>query len=405
MYTQHHHPPRALLLDTSDTASNSWYSPPSPQLPLALVVVHQLSTSNSSDPPVPSYDEIATGPFNPSMAIILVVLLSAFFFMGLFSVYVRRFTFNNALNPNNLTQASLPEGLDREFVQNLPLVPYSAVKTSRVSKASATECAVCLAEFEDDEALRVLPKCKHCFHPDCIDMWLYSHTTCPLCRRSLLPSFRWGSKRGSRHSESFGRHPTTITDFAEDIQAAPSDDPQVVNTTRSDEGAASNLSTDDRINNSTSRRYNRSPSLAVKVSTSSPFKSKASFRRELKRSHSTGHSLVKPRALNRADSVVPRSSGSPEQPISNCLPLTPPLFAGLHRSKSQMMLSNREEEISGDPDHLFARRRDIWSSSRRWSSSLKRAFSFGRSPQEAVANAMGEGSSSSGRRPFERLPV
>lgn len=44
------------------------------------------------------------------------------------------------------------------------------------------ECAVCLSVFEEGEELRKLPRCKHSFHAPCIDMWLYSHPDCPLCR-------------------------------------------------------------------------------------------------------------------------------------------------------------------------------------------------------------------------------
>ncbi|KHN26534.1 RING-H2 finger protein ATL2 [Glycine soja] len=44
------------------------------------------------------------------------------------------------------------------------------------------ECAVCLSEFEPGETGRVLPKCNHSFHIECIDMWFHSHDTCPLCR-------------------------------------------------------------------------------------------------------------------------------------------------------------------------------------------------------------------------------
>ena len=51
----------------------------------------------------------------------------------------------------------------------------------------ALECAVCLNEFEDDERLRLIPKCDHVFHPECIDAWLASHTTCPVCRANLVP--------------------------------------------------------------------------------------------------------------------------------------------------------------------------------------------------------------------------
>ncbi|CAK9172499.1 unnamed protein product, partial [Ilex paraguariensis] len=49
-----------------------------------------------------------------------------------------------------------------------------------------TECSVCLSEFEEDETLRLLPKCSHAFHIRCIDTWLRSHTNCPLCRAGIV---------------------------------------------------------------------------------------------------------------------------------------------------------------------------------------------------------------------------
>ena len=48
-------------------------------------------------------------------------------------------------------------------------------------------CAVCLGDYESGEMIRQLPDCHHHFHQDCIDQWLATHTTCPMCRRSLLP--------------------------------------------------------------------------------------------------------------------------------------------------------------------------------------------------------------------------
>ncbi|KAL7146975.1 hypothetical protein ABFS83_06G077800 [Erythranthe nasuta] len=47
-------------------------------------------------------------------------------------------------------------------------------------------CAICLCEFEDGEEVRTLPECAHSFHAPCIDMWLYSHSNCPVCRRTLV---------------------------------------------------------------------------------------------------------------------------------------------------------------------------------------------------------------------------
>lgn len=49
------------------------------------------------------------------------------------------------------------------------------------------DCAVCLTRFEPAELLRLLPKCKHAFHVECVDTWLDAHSTCPLCRHHVDP--------------------------------------------------------------------------------------------------------------------------------------------------------------------------------------------------------------------------
>ncbi|WVZ12455.1 hypothetical protein V8G54_016985 [Vigna mungo] len=48
------------------------------------------------------------------------------------------------------------------------------------------ECSVCLSGFEEGEEVRKLLQCKHWFHAPCIDMWLYSHLDCPICRTPVL---------------------------------------------------------------------------------------------------------------------------------------------------------------------------------------------------------------------------
>ncbi|XP_004305741.1 PREDICTED: RING-H2 finger protein ATL2-like [Fragaria vesca subsp. vesca] len=47
------------------------------------------------------------------------------------------------------------------------------------------ECVVCLRGLQNEEFVRQLPKCKHTFHAPCIDMWLYSHSECPICRKAI----------------------------------------------------------------------------------------------------------------------------------------------------------------------------------------------------------------------------
>lgn len=73
-------------------------------------------------------------------------------------------------------------GLDSSVLKSLPLFIYSSETDENMP-----ECAVCLSEFEEGEKGRILPKCKHSFHTECIDMWFHSNSTCPLCRSPVEP--------------------------------------------------------------------------------------------------------------------------------------------------------------------------------------------------------------------------
>jgi hypothetical protein len=137
--------------------------------------------------------------FNPSMAIIIVVLIGALLVVLIFSMYIRRCTrgseeSNNRVSPARNGNQSIHfyerpgEGLDRALVDALPVVSFSVVKTLKGGKEDL-ECSVCLEKFAEDESLRLLPKCSHVFHSECIDVWFLSHSTCPLCRVSLKPTF------------------------------------------------------------------------------------------------------------------------------------------------------------------------------------------------------------------------
>ncbi|GAV87675.1 zf-RING_2 domain-containing protein [Cephalotus follicularis] len=46
-------------------------------------------------------------------------------------------------------------------------------------------CTVCLYEVKAGERVRQLPKCKHCYHVECIDAWFQSRSTCPICRKEV----------------------------------------------------------------------------------------------------------------------------------------------------------------------------------------------------------------------------
>ncbi|KAG0454397.1 hypothetical protein HPP92_025701 [Vanilla planifolia] len=77
------------------------------------------------------------------------------------------------------TPLSLLKGLNPATIRSLPTFRYSPATSFAVS---ASECAICLIEFRNEDPLRLLPDCAHAFHLDCIDVWLQSNGNCPLCR-------------------------------------------------------------------------------------------------------------------------------------------------------------------------------------------------------------------------------
>lgn len=80
---------------------------------------------------------------------------------------------------SNFSALVPPQGLDLSVLKKIPTFIYSS---STEDDEAPLECAVCLSGFEYNEKGRVLPKCNHAFHVDCIDMWFHSHSNCPLCR-------------------------------------------------------------------------------------------------------------------------------------------------------------------------------------------------------------------------------
>ncbi|CAL9097559.1 unnamed protein product [Musa acuminata var. zebrina] len=73
-------------------------------------------------------------------------------------------------------------GLDQAFIDALPLFLYKEILGSK----DPFDCAVCLSEFAPEDKLRLLPGCGHAFHLNCIDAWLLSNSTCPLCRGAIF---------------------------------------------------------------------------------------------------------------------------------------------------------------------------------------------------------------------------
>ncbi|KAF0902733.1 hypothetical protein E2562_019081 [Oryza meyeriana var. granulata] len=132
------------------------------------------------------------------MVVLLVALIAAFFFIGFFSIYIRRCGGESSTGPTipaaalaalaRQEQRNRHRGLDPAVIESFPTMKYAEARELRdAGKDAVLECAVCLSEFDDEEELRLLPKCSHAFHPDCIGEWLAGHVTCPVCRCNLAP--------------------------------------------------------------------------------------------------------------------------------------------------------------------------------------------------------------------------
>ncbi|XP_052705176.1 E3 ubiquitin-protein ligase RNF38-like isoform X3 [Crassostrea angulata] len=72
-----------------------------------------------------------------------------------------------------------PKGLTKPEIEQLPAYRFN--KENPHSDMDQTSCVVCMCDFENRQLLRVLP-CSHEFHAKCVDKWLKTNRTCPICR-------------------------------------------------------------------------------------------------------------------------------------------------------------------------------------------------------------------------------
>ncbi|XP_053573019.1 RING finger protein 44 isoform X2 [Bombina bombina] len=80
-----------------------------------------------------------------------------------------------------------PRGLTKANIEQLPSYRFN----SESHQSEQTLCVVCFSDFESRQLLRVLP-CNHEFHAKCVDKWLKSNRTCPICRADASETHRDG---------------------------------------------------------------------------------------------------------------------------------------------------------------------------------------------------------------------
>ncbi|THU51975.1 hypothetical protein C4D60_Mb06t36740 [Musa balbisiana] len=173
---------------------------------LSILTRDSFPFPSSQAPPTASS---ASSRISPAALFTIVILALIFFVSGLLHLLVR---FLIRKRPSSAASSSSPHsneprraadlsggsgslqrqlrqlfhlhdsGLDQAFIDALPLFLYKEILGSK----DPFDCAVCLSEFTPEDKLRLLPGCGHAFHLNCIDAWLLSNSTCPLCRGAIF---------------------------------------------------------------------------------------------------------------------------------------------------------------------------------------------------------------------------
>lgn len=151
-------------------------------------------------PPFEDFPDESSGPnFSPLVITVIGILAGAFLLVSYYAIISKycgkRFSSTGHENNHDADvelgddhEPSVHEpwfvttnGLDDALIRSIAVFKYKKGE----GLIEGTDCSVCLSEFEEDQSLRLLPKCSHGFHVQCIDTWLKCHTNCPLCRANV----------------------------------------------------------------------------------------------------------------------------------------------------------------------------------------------------------------------------
>ncbi|KAJ6291489.1 hypothetical protein OIU76_023542 [Salix suchowensis] len=161
--------------------------------PIAMTVTQVKSSSN--------YDLnskiMLTAILSLSFVVVVVIVLHIYARCALRRHQAHRRSVMNSLGLTNANVSSgepPKRGLDPVVIASLPIFVYQ--QTDGQAEDGLIECAVCLSMLEDQEMARSLPNCKHTFHAECIDKWLSSHSTCPICRAEAEPMIQPEPREG-----------------------------------------------------------------------------------------------------------------------------------------------------------------------------------------------------------------
>ncbi|XP_039004139.1 RING-H2 finger protein ATL20-like [Hibiscus syriacus] len=75
-------------------------------------------------------------------------------------------------------------GLDESTIESYEKIVLA--ECQRIPGPNHSTCPICLSEYLSKDTIRCIPECRHCFHAECIDEWLWMNSMCPMSRKSPL---------------------------------------------------------------------------------------------------------------------------------------------------------------------------------------------------------------------------
>ncbi|XP_060207394.1 E3 ubiquitin-protein ligase ATL4-like [Lycium barbarum] len=130
-----------------------------------------------------SNDNSPSSSSSSSSSIMIVIIVVASAIILSVSIYLLLRLLSRTYSTTNDVVVS--HRFSGQLLESLPLFSFGSVTGNNLA---GIECAVCLSKFEPHDKLRLLPLCCHAFHSECIDTWLVTNQTCPLCRFNVNPN-------------------------------------------------------------------------------------------------------------------------------------------------------------------------------------------------------------------------
>ncbi|XP_057800247.1 E3 ubiquitin-protein ligase ATL4-like [Salvia miltiorrhiza] len=196
-----------------------------------------MSVSMSTFTP-PPLSPSASASSSSSIMIVIIIIASAVIISASIYLLLRLVSkrFRRSFSTADDVVSSNHRVAPTDLLNSLPLFTFRSVANN-----GGGDCAVCLSKFEAHDQLRLLPVCRHAFHAACIDKWIASNQTCPLCRSTVLPSaldktlsaensnggsfrielgsisLRRGGSAGARRMYSLGSYDYTVDDHVYEV--------------------------------------------------------------------------------------------------------------------------------------------------------------------------------------------